>query len=327
MAAEHNHRTLICSIVFLDIIGYSKQPVTHQMALKDAFNNHISEAIKQVAESERVILDTGDGASICFMGDPEEALFAAISLRDAFSHDCAGALPDLLVRIGVNLGPIKQVQDINGQRNILGDGINVAQRIMSFAEPNQILVSRSYFEVVSCMSHEYSMLFQYLGARADKHVREHVVYEVRVPGAATAKVANEQPFLPPSELICSSFESVSSGCKEIQPPPVAQPAVDSAKASFSAETIERVRVDLARFVGPLAAFLVKQAAAKATDTSSMYVLLGQHIDDSTERANFLRAAPTQSAGTAAPADPAQISQPVAVPASALQFACLEKELG
>ncbi len=61
----------------------------------------------------------------------------------------ADAAPDDNVRMGINLGPVKLVKDINGHPNIIGDGINVAQRIMSFARPGQIVVSRSYYDVVS----------------------------------------------------------------------------------------------------------------------------------------------------------------------------------
>src|SRR5262249_9578734 len=50
--------------------------------------------------------------------------------------------------------------------------------VMGFAAPNEILVSRSYYEVVSCLSDAYATLFQYQGSRTDKHVREHEVYAV-----------------------------------------------------------------------------------------------------------------------------------------------------
>jgi hypothetical protein len=53
---------------------------------------------------------------------------------------------------------------------------------MSFAEPGQLLVSRSYYDIVSCLSQEYAKLFQYQGARADKHVREHDIYAVENTG-------------------------------------------------------------------------------------------------------------------------------------------------
>jgi hypothetical protein len=80
--------------------------------------------------------------------------------------------------MGINLGPVKLVKDINGHPNIIGDGINVAQRIMSFARPGQIVVSRSYYDVVSNLASEYAKLFSYEGSRTDKHVREHEIYVV-----------------------------------------------------------------------------------------------------------------------------------------------------
>jgi hypothetical protein len=70
------------------------------------------------------------------------------------------------------------VKDINGHPNIIGDGINVAQRIMSFARPGQIVVSRSYYDVVSNLASEYAKLFSYEGSRTDKHVREHEIYVI-----------------------------------------------------------------------------------------------------------------------------------------------------
>jgi hypothetical protein len=88
------------------------------------------------------------------------------------------AAAGLGVRAGVNLGPVRLVKDLNGQVNIIGDGINVAQRVMSFARPGQLLVSRSFYEVVSCLSRDYASLFRHEGSRTDKHVRDHEVYSV-----------------------------------------------------------------------------------------------------------------------------------------------------
>jgi hypothetical protein len=63
-------------------------------------------------------------------------------------------------------------------KNARGDGINVAQRIMSFAEPRQLLVSRSYYDILSCLLQEYTQLFQYKWANADKHIRKHDIYSI-----------------------------------------------------------------------------------------------------------------------------------------------------
>jgi hypothetical protein len=176
--AEHTNRTFICSVLFLDIVEYSKQVVSVQIALKERFNAALTEAIAGVATDDRIILDTGDGAAVSFLGDPEDTLFAGMSLRDAVAGQDVTSGPQLQIRVGVNLGPVRLVKDINGQPNIIGDGINVAQRVMSFAEPGQILVSRSYYDVMARLSEDYAKLFRYEGAKTDKHVREHEVWAI-----------------------------------------------------------------------------------------------------------------------------------------------------
>lgn len=180
---DQANRTFICSVVFIDLVGYSKKPVGEQIRLKASLTNNLSEAIKDIPVNDRIILDTGDGAALSFLGDPEDALFTTLSLREAMMREDQSATQveqsgDDAVRMGINLGPVKLVKDINGHPNIIGDGINVAQRIMSFARPGQIVVSRSYYDVVSNLASEYAKLFTYEGSRTDKHVREHEIYVV-----------------------------------------------------------------------------------------------------------------------------------------------------
>ena len=177
MMPERANRTFICSVLFLDIAEYSKKPVSEQIQLKDQFNALIAEAIRDIAPNDRIILDTGDGVAINFLGDPEDALFVAMSLRESFAPR-PNETPKLPARIGINLGPVRLVRDLNGQPNIIGDGINVAQRVMGFALPGQILVSRSYFEMVSHISEGYAKLFRNEGSHTDKNVREHEIYSV-----------------------------------------------------------------------------------------------------------------------------------------------------
>lgn len=187
------NKTSICSIVFLDIIEYSKTPVYEQYEVKNQFNDFIGHALKDVAQNDRIIIDTGDGAAIAYMGSPEDALFMALSIRDGILKNNAVNLKTMSVRIGINLGPVRVVKDINGHPNIIGDGINVAQRIMSFAKPNQILVSRSYFEVTSRLTQEMSSMFDYSGMKQDKHVREHEVYSVKMDNDQFSDEASATP--------------------------------------------------------------------------------------------------------------------------------------
>ena len=168
--AEITNRTLVGSVLFIDIVGYSKKGVGEQVRLKHMFNAVLGTALEQVPPRERVVVDTGDGAAVTFLGDPEGALFVGLAVLDK-----VGELP---VRIGINLGPVSLMKDINGLDNVVGDGINVAERVMGFASEGQVLVSRSFYEVVSLLSKDYAELFRRERSRTDKHERAHELYAV-----------------------------------------------------------------------------------------------------------------------------------------------------
>jgi len=273
-------RTWLCSVVFLDIVGYSKQSVEKQMEWKERFNGYLAEGIQELAEADRVILDTGDGAAICFLGDPEAAMFCAMKLRSFMVTD-EGARPEgsgMRCRIGVNLGSVKLIRDINNNLNAVGDGINVAQRVMSFAGDNQILVSRSFYEVVSCLSDSYQQLFKYGGVRRDKHVREHTVYDLVPPGVAGS---TSQPTCP------------------VDAPPVTQCAL-----ALDPETVGRIERFLTPILGPMAHHLVKTTAARSATPMELHRSLTAYIPARPDREAFLRFCVTEFQQT-----PAAIAPP------------------
>ena len=182
--AEGSSRTLVCSVLFLDIAGYSRRGVGEQIRLKQKFNEVLAASLADLEARDRVVIDTGDGAAIAFLDDPERALFAAVAI-----FDNVGELP---VRMGINLGPVYLAKDINGQDNVIGDGINVAQRVMSFAQMGELLVSRSFYEVVLLLSGDYASMFQPRAAQTDKHNRSHELYAVSEAVRVGRRVAEAQ---------------------------------------------------------------------------------------------------------------------------------------
>lgn len=217
-AAETRSNTIICSVLFLDIVGYSKVSGKEQIALKKVFNDMLSNAIKGIPPDSMIILDTGDGAAVNFLSDIEAPVKAAVSLRTVLLKEGASMKPPLSVRMGINMGPGHIIEDINGRQNIVGDVINVAQRVMSFAGQEQILVSRSYYEAVSRLSPEYMEMFRHFGSHADKHVREHEVYLVINPDEPESASTNKQPTsdVPVSQPGQHS-SAPSAGAPEIKP--------------------------------------------------------------------------------------------------------------
>ena len=200
-------RTTTAAVVFFDIVGYTKQPDRRQIELKQQFSQLLSDSLDPLEAGERIILDTGDGAAIGFLQHPTDALQTAMHFREGLLsnkyHDA------LRVRIGIHLGPVSLVKDMNGQTNMLGDGINSAQRVMSFAGLDQIYVSRSYFEFISNLSDEYDALFRYLGGKQDKHGREHKVYELlsHPDEAAQAEAVEAAPAEGPISFNFDAFDA------------------------------------------------------------------------------------------------------------------------
>ncbi len=198
-------RTTSATVLFFDVVGYTKQSVNKQIELKKQFNQLVSDCLKLQGDGERIILDTGDGAAIGFMQHPDDALEVAIQFRKTVMANQHKDYPDLKVRIGIHLGPVNIIQDMNGRSNMVGDGINDAQRVMSFAGTDQIYISRSYYDFVSRLSDEYADLFQYRGAQKDKHGREHPVYELVDAVPPAAEVALPQIGEPTSEIKLEPF--------------------------------------------------------------------------------------------------------------------------
>lgn len=259
-SAENLRKNVLGTIMFLDLVSYSTYSVDQQVALKTLFNELITKAIGGVKESSRIMIDTGDGAAICFLGDPEEALQSALLLRDLLVQKYGRKLS---LRVGLHLGPIRMVFDINNRVNVVGDGINVAQRIMDFSRPNQIVVSRAYYDVISRITDSAASLFDYLGPHMDKHLRSHEIYAVLDPNAA--------PAAPMSRNM--EFEHTASF---------------AALASLTPEIALEIENELAKAIGPLAKVLVKKAIPRTVSAQGLRDLLAISIPDATAREAFLK---------------------------------------
>jgi class 3 adenylate cyclase len=170
-------RNLLCTVLFLDLVSYSTLAVDDQVATKCLLNELVLDSLDQrVPQHSRLVIDTGDGAAICSVGDPLEALKAALQLRQ---HLQRPRQPMMHARLGLHLGWVRVVTDINERMNVLGDGINVGKRIADFAQPDQVLVSGTFRDVMASVMRGRASDFRNVGPFRDKHGRMHEVYEVQ----------------------------------------------------------------------------------------------------------------------------------------------------
>jgi hypothetical protein len=173
-------KTSICSIVSLDIIDYSVKSEAEKLALKTYFDSIVNQAVADIPTQDREIVEAVNGVAISCNGPLEDALedalFISLTVRDEIlKHNTQSTTP-LYVQIGINLGSTFLVKDADGKASLVGDGLEDAQRVMCFANPNQILVTYDYYEKASQLTHEISQMFE----KYDMHTLEHDVYAVRL---------------------------------------------------------------------------------------------------------------------------------------------------
>jgi serine/threonine protein kinase len=296
---SHEHskpeRNWVCSVLVVDIVRYSDQSVELQAEWKARFNGYLGRSIKDVLEADRVILDTGDGVAICFLGDPDAALSCAMGLLGTLVREENRQGSGMRVRAGMHLGAVKLVRDINGNLNALGDGLHVAQRVMGFAGENQILASRAFYEVASCLSELYRPLFAFDGIHRDEQMREHAVYEIHFQGAATGH-----------------DKAVPSSTLELSPSPAAPSLLDAGAGAA-------IESRAAGILGPIAHHLARTVGARVSTPRQLGEALAAFMPESRDREEFLRSCGARSPPTSAGTGGRTVS-----PASAFSAGVLER---
>src|SRR6266403_167118 len=132
----------IAHVLFIDIVGYSKLSINEQRAAIDELTQAVraSEQFQNAEAASRLIkIPTGDGMALVFYKSPEEPVECALEISRALNEHRQ-------LRMGVHSGPVSGVIDVNGQANLAGAGLNMAQRVMDCGDAGHILVSKHVAE-------------------------------------------------------------------------------------------------------------------------------------------------------------------------------------
>src|SRR6195256_1450915 len=130
----------IAHVLFIDIVGYSKLSINDQRAAIDELTQVVraSEQFQNAEAAARLLkIPTGDGMTLVFYKSPEEPVQCALEISCAFKEHAK-----IQRRMGVHSGPVSGVIDVNGQANLAGAGLNMAQRVMGCGDAGHILLSK-----------------------------------------------------------------------------------------------------------------------------------------------------------------------------------------
>ena len=178
-------KTVPAKYIFLDVVGFTQErSVEAQTDIVHTLNAIVSAAIEEleVPKDQLIFLPTGDGLCVAFLNveNPFDVhLLGALRIIKGV-HEHSARVEDQMrrfqVRIGLNSNIDNLVTDINGNRNIAGAGINMASRVMSVADGNQILVGESVYDTLRYQE-KYMGAFRPLPATV-KHEVQISVYQL-----------------------------------------------------------------------------------------------------------------------------------------------------
>jgi TolB-like protein len=137
---EGDFQLEIGHVLFIDVVGYSKLLIDEQRQRQSALNEVVrgTEQFRiSDAAGKLVRLPTGDGMALVFRDHMEAPARCAVQISEALRKH-----PEIQVRMGIHSGPVSDVRDVNEHSNIAGDGVNLAQRVMSCGDGGHILLSK-----------------------------------------------------------------------------------------------------------------------------------------------------------------------------------------
>lgn len=156
----------VAQVLFLDIVGYSQGTTaaqSRQVALLTEVVNESGTYKGALAENSVLALPTGDGMALIFWGDVNRAANAAKEVGRSLNRQ-----KELRVRAGLHSGLIQRQTDIKGSDNVVGEGINTAQRVMDVGDAGHILISQQYASLLRQFE-EWKPMIKDLGEATVKH--------------------------------------------------------------------------------------------------------------------------------------------------------------
>ena len=230
MTAARRERRL-AAILAADLVGYARLVERDEHGTLDRLATHRQELVAPLLAEHRgrIVKLMGDGM-LCEFASIVDAVACAVAIQRGTAQREA-ALPEaerLRWRIGVNLGDV--VGEPDG--DLYGDGVNIAARLESLAEPGEVVVSGTAYDH---LQGKLDCRLTALGEQQLKNIERPVrAYRTELgdggPQIASAPTPSLRPDRPTVAVL--PFDDLSG---------------DPAQAYFSDGITEDVITELARF--------------------------------------------------------------------------------
>src|SRR5215467_10126996 len=180
---DHLERKL-AAILAADIAGYSALMEANEEATVRDLKAHQAVILPMISKHGGHIIDTAGDGILAEFPSVVNAVECAVAIQKTMAQRNAGVEETrrMHFRIGINQGDV-----VFDDARVYGDGVNIAARLETIAEPGGICISRKvYVEITGKMQ----LAFMDLGERQLKNIVQPVrVYRIAGERLATPQVS------------------------------------------------------------------------------------------------------------------------------------------
>ena len=207
MSEERMERRL-AAILAADIAGYSALMGADEARTVRDLKGHQAIVLPMIGEFAGRIIDTAGDGILAEFASVVNAVKCALAIQTTMAERNAAIEPQrrMQFRVGINIGDV-----VYDEVRIYGDGINIAARLESIAEPGGICISSKVYEEVNG---RVELACDDIGERQLKNIARPVhVYRIRLDGALP--VPGSAPALPEKPSIAVlPFQNMSGDTEQ-----------------------------------------------------------------------------------------------------------------
>ena len=183
MSSERLPRKL-AAILYADVAGYSRLTGEDEDATHRALSEYLDLISRTIETHHGQVMHYAGDAVLAKFDAVVDAMSSAVAVQDELEarNRQLSEQRKLRFRIGVNLGDV-----IEDRGDIYGDGVNIAARLESLAEPGGICISES---VRTAIGNKLPLDYEFMGEQSVKNIAEPVrSYRVTMKTASDPQTA------------------------------------------------------------------------------------------------------------------------------------------
>ena len=162
------HSRKLAAILAADIAGYSALMGADEARTVTDLKGHQTVVLPMIGEHGGRVIDTAGDGILAEFASVVTAVECAVAIQKTMAERNATIEPDrqMQFRIGINLGDV-----IHDEHRVYGDGVNIAARLESIADPGGICISSAAYDQVH---KKLSLDVTDLGPQSLKNIAEPV---------------------------------------------------------------------------------------------------------------------------------------------------------